>query len=89
LSVRFDGLEVFLFSARPESHGGFDLWTATRETVFHPWSAPTNLGPVVNSTANESDPHIASSREALYFASNRPGFGGTDLYVTTRRRHKR
>ena len=83
-SIRFDGLEAFVFSARPESHGGFDLWTATRETVFHHWSAPTNLGAVVNSTANDSDPHITSDRQALYFSSNRPGFGAGDLYVTTR-----
>ena len=84
VSVRFDGLEVFLFSNRPGSLGGFDVWTAARETVFHAWSEPTNLGAVVNSTANDSDPHIAANRQALYFASNRSG--QADLYVTTRTR---
>ena len=70
VSVRFDGLEVFLFSARPGGQGaGFDLWTATRETVFHPWSEPTNLGPVVNTASAENDPHIASDRRTLYFTS--------------------
>jgi hypothetical protein len=84
-SVRFDGLEVFLFSARPGGQSaGFDLWTATRETVFHPWSDPANLGPVVNTAFNENDPHISSDRQALYFSSNRPGYGAGDLYVTTR-----
>ena len=77
-------LEVFLFSARPPSQGGFDLWTATRETVFHSWFEPTNLGPVINSAANETDPHITSDRQTLYFASNRAGLGGSDMYVTTR-----
>ena len=42
-SVRFDGLEVVLFSDRLGSLGGFDLWTATRGTVFNPWSIPTTL----------------------------------------------
>jgi len=86
VSVRFDGLEAFLFSARPGGQGaGFDIWTSTPETVFHPWSAPTNLGPVVNSAFNENDPHIASDRRSLYFASNRTGgVGEADLYVTTR-----
>jgi hypothetical protein len=84
-SIRFDGLEVFFFSGRPVSFGGIDLWTATRETVFDPWSTPTNLGPLVNTAAQDSQPSIASDRETLYFASNRAGgFGDLDLYVITR-----
>jgi Tol biopolymer transport system component len=82
-SVRFDGLEVFFFSNRPESAAS-DLWTATRQTVLDFWSKPKNLGPV-NSPANEMHPYIAPDRRTLYFASNRPGGSGMqDLYVTTR-----
>jgi Tol biopolymer transport system component len=89
VSVRFDGREVFLFSSRTPSFGGFDLWTSTRETVFHPWSVPTNLGSVINTAANEGAPHITSDRRSLYFQSNRGGgFGGGDLYVTTRTKRR-
>jgi Tol biopolymer transport system component len=85
-SVRFDGLEVFFFSNRLPGSLGNDLWTATRETVFHSWSTPTNLG-AVNSAASDMHPYIASDRRTLYFASNRAGgLGGQDLYVTTRTR---
>jgi hypothetical protein len=85
LSIRFDGLEAFLFSARAGGLGGFDIWTATRESVFLPWSEPINLGPLVNTTLNENDPHIASDRQSLYFTSGRTGgVGGADLWVTTR-----
>ena len=66
-SVRFDGLEVFFQSNRP-GVGLFDLWMATRPTVFDPWSAPINLGPLVNSVAGDGDPDIASDRETLYSA---------------------
>lgn len=84
-SVRFDGLEVFVHSDRLGSLGGLDLWVATRETVFDFWSTPANLGSTVNSTDTEQQPYIAADRETLFFASNRPGgFGGLDLYVTTR-----
>jgi hypothetical protein len=84
-SIRFDGLEVFFFSGRPVSFGGIDLWTATRETVFDPWSTPTNLGPLVNTVATDTQPSIASDRQTLYFVSNRAGgFGDLDLYVITR-----
>ena len=89
-SIRFDGLEVFFFSGRPVSFGGIDLWTATRETVFDPWSTPTNLGPLVNTAATDTQPAIASDRQTLYFASNRAGgFGELDLYVITRSKNSK
>jgi Tol biopolymer transport system component len=88
-SVRFDGLELFLFSYRPGSLGGQDLWVAMRDTVFSLWSMPTNLGPLVNGTANDIQPHIVSDRQTLYFSSDRSGgFGQADLYVTTRTKQK-
>jgi Tol biopolymer transport system component len=84
-SVRFDGLEMFFHSDRLGSLGGSDIWVSTRETLSQAWSAPVNLGPVVNSTSIEQQPHIASDRETLYFQSNRPGgFGSFDIYITTR-----
>ena len=84
-TVRFDGLEVFFQSRRPGGSGASDLWTATRSTVFDLWSPPINLGSLVNSVDLDFDPHIASDRETLFFASTRGGgFGGQDLYVTTR-----
>jgi hypothetical protein len=84
-SVRFDGLEVVLFSSRLGSFGGFDLWDSTRATVSDPWSTPSNLGPSVNTAANDQQPHLAANRRSLYFASNRAGgFGQLDLYVSVR-----
>jgi hypothetical protein len=80
---------VVMFSTRLGSFGGFDLWAATRESVFDVWSTPVNLGPAVNSAANDQQPHIAADRRTLYFASNRAGgFGQLDQYVCTRIRQK-
>jgi hypothetical protein len=82
---RFDGLELFLGSARAGTLGGLDLWAATRHTVEEPWSVPENLGGVVNSAFGDQQPYIASDRQTLFFASDRPGgWGSLDLYVTTR-----
>jgi Tol biopolymer transport system component len=84
-SLRFDGLEVFFFSNRPGGQGNADVWVASRETAQNSWSEPINPGPAINSASNESFPMLSSGRETLYFNSNRPGgFGGDDLYVSTR-----
>ena len=89
ISVRFDGLEAFIMSNRPGGSGLQDLWTATRSSVFDPWSVPGNMGSAANSAGGDFNPHIASDRETLYFMSNRPGgLGGQDLYVSTRARQK-
>jgi hypothetical protein len=86
-AIRFDGLEVIFFSNRPGSLGNVDLWASTRQTVFDAWSTPTNLGPVVNTTASDQTPYMAPDRRVLYFSSTRAGgFGAADLYVTTRTR---
>ncbi len=80
-----DGLEIFFDSTRTGGVGGVDLWTSTRESVSDPWSAPTNLGPVVNSTVTDQRPSLSWDGTALYFQSNRSGgSGGMDLWVTTR-----
>jgi Tol biopolymer transport system component len=85
-SIRFDGLEIFFYSNRPGSVLN-DLWVSTRESVTAAWSAPVNLGTTVNSTSDDQQPYISSDRQTLFFASNRTsgGFGGLDLYVTTRK----
>src|SRR5438093_1236003 len=81
--IRFDGLELFLWSDRPGSFGGTDLWVSTRERVSDPWGTPLNLGGTVNSIYDEAQPYIASDRSTLLFSSNRPdGAGGFDLYAT-------
>jgi len=84
-SIRHDGLEIFFNSNRAGSIANSqDLWVATRDTVFDAWSAPINLGSPVNFELVDVQPYISSDRETLFFASNRPSGGPTDLYMSTR-----
>jgi WD40 repeat protein len=84
-SIRHDGREIFFNSNRPGSIANSqDLWVAARETVFDAWSAPINLGSPLNSELVDVQPYISSDRETLFFASNRPVGGPTDLYMSTR-----
>src|SRR5262245_59250244 len=52
---------------------------------FSDWSEPVNLGPVVNSTGDDSAPAVSKNGLSLYFHSTRPnGFGENDIYVSQR-----
>jgi len=84
-NLRRDGLEIFFDSNRPGGIGGLDIWTATRASTSDPWSAPTNLGAGVNSTANDLRASLSWDGTTLYLGSLRAGGEGSqDLYVITR-----
>src|SRR6266851_243293 len=86
-AIRRDGLEMFIASNRPSGLGQIDLWVSTRATTLDLWSTPVNLGKTVNGEADDSGPALSADGTALYFYSTRTGgFGGRDLYVTTRTR---
>src|SRR5437660_1662010 len=55
------------------------------EPQYGPWSAPVNLGPVINTAANEQHPAISQDGLSLYISSDRlGGFGGLDIWVSQR-----
>jgi WD40-like Beta Propeller Repeat len=86
-----DGLSLYLASNRPgsiESAPGvrsLDIWVAHRETRDAPFGAPVNLGPAVNSTADDFCPTPVRGH-GLFFVSRRTivavtcGMG--DIYFT-------
>lgn len=88
-NVRKDGLEVVFDSNRDGFQGGsrnLDIWTATRASVADAWSAPTNLGAVVNTAAAELRASFSWDGSTLYFGRT-GGIGGSmDIWVTTRTR---
>ena len=72
-----DGLSLFFCSDRT---GDFDLWLSSRPSRSDLWGPAVNLGPVVNSSADDWTPDISSDGFTLYFCSNRPdGVGSYDI----------
>ena len=84
-SIRRDGLELFFQSNRAGSSGPNDLWVATRGSTADAWSTPVNLGSPINTSSGEQNAYLSSDGMTLFFSSDRPlGFGGLDLYMSTR-----
>jgi hypothetical protein len=77
-SISRDGKYLFFVSTMPGGQGGSDIYYCER--VNGEWDPPVNLGPEVNSSANENYPFIHPSGK-LYFSSARPGGKGKmDVY---------
>ena len=53
-----NGLELIFHRSNPPDAPSpyFDLYIATRRNIHDPWSAPVNLGPVVNSDMEDLQP---------------------------------
>jgi len=97
-----DGLSLYFASTRPgpDSNGqvglgNYDLWVTHRDGPDKCWNSPLNLGPVVNSPAQDFAPNLSPDSHWLYFHSARPTWkradgvtvsscGGIDLYVSHR-----
>lgn len=82
LGLSPDGRSLFFSSSRPRegdpARTDLDLWVVERTETG--WSEPRNLGPGVNSPADDYTPSLAGDG-TLYFCSTRPGGqGGYDIY---------
>jgi outer membrane protein OmpA-like peptidoglycan-associated protein len=73
---------VFTSCGRAGGVGNCDLYLSHRRG--NQWTAPRNLGILVNSKAWDSQPSLSADGRTLYFSSNRGGgVGGYDIYVTS------
>jgi Tol biopolymer transport system component len=89
-AISKDGLSLyFQCLSCPGGYGNVDIWVSERASIDDPWGPPQNLGPAINTAANDGSPALSSDGRRLFFDSDRTGgVGGFDIYVA-RRRHKR
>jgi Tol biopolymer transport system component len=72
-------------SNRAGGHGALDLYISYWDAAAKQWGTPVNLGPKINTAANEQCPLLSQNGKELIFVSNRPGgAGGLDLWVAHR-----
>ena len=80
-SISCDGSKLFFASNREGGFGGTDIWMSERE-VDGSWSFPINLGPNVNTSADEEAPFITNDGQTLYFSSTgHLGLGEQDIFM--------
>ncbi len=89
---------LFFASNRPGGSGGTDIWVSRRQNRRDDfgWGTPVNLGPAINTAADEEGPTYFDDEETgstvLHFTSNRawgagdcngPKVGDFDIYMST------
>ena len=83
MSLTNKGNEMYFASDRKGGFGSVDIYYSQRKNGK--WTIPVNLGASVNSVAWETQPSISADGKTLYFVSTRPGgFGGSDIWITTK-----
>lgn len=81
-SISADGQTLFFTSDRRGGQGGLDIYRATR-TEGGAWENIMNLGPVINSSADEETPFLTDDGGRLYFSSQGHfNMGGFDIFYT-------
>lgn len=79
-SINQNGKLLYFSSNMPGGYGGMDIYVVEK-IGDSTWTKPKNLGPRINSSADEVFPFIYGD-EQLFFASNgRGGLGGLDVFV--------
>lgn len=79
-----DGKTLLVAIMRDDTYGGEDVYVCFRDKNDN-WSQPLNLGPKINTGADEYTPFLASDMTTLYFTSEgMPGFGIGDIYMSKR-----
>lgn len=88
-NISKDGREIVFSSNRPTwgagdpAIGGQDVYSSTRDSIYDPWSEPVNLGPGINTGADETRASMSWDRVRLHFG--RMG----EIYVSHRTKGKK
>lgn len=86
-SISPDGNALYFCSNSPDGYGGIDIYVSYKNEKGY-WEEAENLGPNINTPADEQAPFIHADNQTLYFASNGwPGFGGSDVFVSRKNKN--
>ncbi len=84
-AISDDGKTLFFASNRKGGEGGMDLFSSHK--TGSRWSIPVNLGSVINTPEHEIYPYIHPSGKLFFSSKGHNGFGGYDIFVSTKNEH--
>jgi len=84
-SIAVDGSSLYFVSNRKEGgYGGRDIWSCVK-LPNGKWSLPVNLGPTINTAADEDAPFLHPDGVTLFFSSTgHKNMGGFDVFKSTK-----
>lgn len=81
-SISCDGEVLYFASNREGGMGGTDIWVSHKRPDGS-WGEPKNLGPNINTKADEEAPFITNDGKTLYFSSTgHIGMGEQDIFFS-------
>src|SRR5688572_4257064 len=81
-SITPDGKTIYFASDKAGGQGGLDIYKTTLQ-ANGTWSSAVNLGPQINTKANEDAPFIHPDQKTLFFTSDgHNSMGGRDIFVS-------
>jgi outer membrane protein OmpA-like peptidoglycan-associated protein/Tol biopolymer transport system component len=81
-SITPDGKTIYFASDKSGGQGGLDIYKTSLQSNGT-WSSPVNLGPEINTKANEDAPFIHPDQKTLFFTSDgHNNMGGRDIFIT-------
>jgi len=80
-SISKDGKSLYFISDRPGGYGQSDIYSSQWDGST--WSAPVNLGPIVNTAGRERFPVIGFDGKLFFSSDGHAGLGGMDIFFTT------
>lgn len=78
-----DGRHLYFSSNRKGGFGGLDLYSAQMDSRGR-FTRVRNLGPEINTSGNESFPHISENGKMYFSSDGHSGYGMLDIFVVER-----
>jgi len=79
-----DGMTLLMAVKRKDGYNSLDLYVSFLKGENH-WSAPKNLGPIINTYADDYSPFLAADGVTLFYSTaGHSGYGGADIFMSKR-----
>lgn len=79
-----EGNVILMAIERPDALGDMDIYVSFLQDN-KVWTAPKNIGSMINTAATEGSVFLAADNKTIYFASNgHSGYGGYDMFMSRR-----